>query len=156
MLLFINYYFIHVFFCCIIRWKAGVAASLAFVDLNDPNPSPLLRPYPAWEENTQDIEEQPSTESRIGGHDNAGPATISNKALTNNASIISTFRIRVDECDRLWVIDSGLADILGNPKQIAPPAIVLFDLNTDRFIKRYTLKPEDMKDSSFFANIVRK
>lgn len=101
-----------------------------------------------------DIHETPSVVSRTGGHDNAAPATVSDKALTNNASIISTFRIRVDECDRLWVMDTGLADILGSPKQIAPNAIVIFDLNTNQLIKRYPLKPTDLKEGSFIANIV--
>lgn len=51
-------------------------------------------------------------------------------------------------------MDTGLADILGEPKQISHPAIVVFDLKTDKLIKRYELKSTDYKDDSFFANIV--
>lgn len=51
-------------------------------------------------------------------------------------------------------MDTGLADILGEPKVISPPAIVIYDLNTDKLIKRYTFKSEDLKQDSFFANIV--
>lgn len=51
-------------------------------------------------------------------------------------------------------MDSGLADILGEPKQIAPPSLVIFDLNTDQLIKRYTFAKEDSKPGTFFANVV--
>lgn len=116
----------------------------------------MLIPYPSWETNTIESSgpKQPGVVERVGGHDNAGQATVSDVALTNNATIISTFRVRVDECDRLWVMDSGLADILGQPKQIAPAALVIFDLNTDQLIKRYTFSPADSKAGTFFANVV--
>lgn len=52
-------------------------------------------------------------------------------------------------------MDTGLADILGNPKQIAPPALVIFDLNTDKLIRRYTFQSSDIKENTFFANVVR-
>lgn len=74
--------------------------------------------------------------------------------LADNSSIISTFRIFADDCDRLWVMDTGIADILGNPKQIAPPALVIFDLNTDKLIKRYTIPESHIKSDTFFANVV--
>lgn len=47
-----------------------------------------------------------SDEVRIsgGGRTDAKPAEKGENILdTNNATIISTFRIRADECDRLWV-----------------------------------------------------
>lgn len=31
----------------------------------------------------------------------------------DNSTIISPFRIRADECNYLWVMDTGLADIFG-------------------------------------------
>lgn len=36
-------------FITVPRWKTGVASSLNYVDLNDSNESPLLKPYPSWE-----------------------------------------------------------------------------------------------------------
>lgn len=90
----------------------------------------------------------------VGGRASAPKAAESTEALADNATIISTFRIRVDECDRLWVIDSGLADILGSPKQHAPPALVIFDLKTDKLIRRYSFPKSDSKAGSFFANVV--
>lgn len=72
----------------------------------------------------------------------------------NNASIVSTFRIYIDECDRLWVMDTGLADILGDPNQISSPAILVFDLNTDQLLKRYDFPESDVKEESFFGVLV--
>lgn len=89
-----------------------------------------------------------------GGRANAPTAVQSNAGLASNETIISTFRIRVDECDRLWVMDTGLADILGNPMQISPPALVIFDLKTDKLIRRYTFPDTHVKEDTFFANVV--
>lgn len=134
------------------RWKSGVASSLNYVKITDEN-SPVLIPYPSWEANTIESD-GPSSSQTAADRAHAAAATVVEGALADNKSIISTFRIRVDECDRLWVMDTGLADILGSPKQIAPPAIVIFDLNTDQLIKRYTFPPSDIKSDTFFANIV--
>lgn len=126
-----------------------------YVQISDSNnKSPVLIPYPSWEANIIQSDSSQSAPETTGGRANAPKATVANTELANNASIISTFRIRVDECDRLWVMDTGLADILGSPKQIAPPALVIFDLNTDRLIKRYAFKDDDIKSGTFFANVV--
>lgn len=114
------------------RWKAGVGSSLNYLYVNDPNKSPLLIPYPNWEANTLPV----------------------NRTKARDDQIISTFRIRADECNRLWVMDTGVDDIVGDYKQYYKPAIVIFDLTTDRVIKRYELQETDSKESSFFANIV--
>ncbi|XP_030753269.1 protein yellow [Sitophilus oryzae] len=122
-------------FVTVPRWKNGVAASLAYVPLDAPiNKSATFIPYPDWKANTIP---KGDTKPESDNH------------------IISTFRVSVDPCDRLWVMDTGLADILGSPKQISPPAVVIYDLNTNTLLKRYTLKEhEDVKASSFFANII--
>lgn len=75
--------------------------------------------------------------------------------LQDNTTIISTFRVRADECDRLWVMDTGLADILGNPAQHAAPSLAIFDLYTDKLIRRHYFPDALLKEDSFFANVVR-
>lgn len=119
--------------------------------------SPVLHPYPSWSAN-----ELPATESDEKPQENYGGGRTDAKAAEkadnllekNNETIISTFRIRADECDRLWVMDSGLADILGSPKQWAPNSIAVFDLKTDKLIRRFVIPKDQVKDDSFFANIV--
>ncbi|XP_047526633.1 L-dopachrome tautomerase yellow-f2-like [Vanessa atalanta] len=119
-------------FVTVPRWKNGVASSLNYVDLDGAQDQPL-KPYPSLKENL---------------------VSDSAKELPSNSSIISVFRVFVDPCDRLWVMDSGLADILGSPNQVAGPSLVIFDLNTNQLIHRYFFKVSDMKEDSFFANIV--
>lgn len=110
-----------------------MAASLAYVDLKTANQTAPVIPYPSWEANTLPKGEEKAQENLI----------------------VSTFRVKVDACDRLWVMDTGLADILGNPSQVAPNAILIYDLKTDQLIRRYNLKQDDIKGhDSFFANVV--
>lgn len=77
---------------------------------------------------------------------------LSNKLL--KSSIISPFRVQVDECDRLWVLDTGFDDFLGDYKQVAPNAVVVFDLNTDKLIARYEIPKSQLKEDSFMPNLV--
>lgn len=126
-----------------------------YIDLTSTEKSPKLRPYPSWEANTLPIDVQPQTsKTPSGGRLDAAKATAVETQLQDNATIISTFRIQVDACDRLWVLDTGLADILGNPKQIAPNAIVIFDLITNQLVRRFSVPKEQTKEDTFFANIV--
>lgn len=119
-------------FITVPKWKNGIASSLNYINVDGPKDQ-ALKPYPSWEDNllADDTKELPS-----------------------NNSIISVFRVYVDPCDRLWVMDTGLVDILGSPNQIAGPSLVIFDLNTDRLLHRYFFKVADMKEDSFFANVI--
>ncbi|XP_067621168.1 protein yellow [Eurosta solidaginis] len=142
-------------FVTVPRWKSGVAASLNYIDLNTAEKSPKLRPYPSWDTNTLPIDVEPQQgKTPAGGRLDAEKAQAVDAPLKDNATIISTFRIQVDACDRLWVLDTGLADILGNPKQITPNAIVIYDLKTDQLVRRFAIPKEQTKDDTFFANIV--
>lgn len=132
----------------IFSWKSGVASSLNYIKLDDEK-SPILHPYPNWEANTLPASGDAASESSSRRRRDAEDIL-----AKNNQTIISTFRLRADECDRLWVMDSGLADILGAPKQWAPNSIAVFDLNTDKLIRRFVIPADQVKDDSFFANIV--
>lgn len=68
--------------------------------------------------------------------------------------VISPFRVRVDECDRLWVLDSGMEDLLGKPKQVAPQAILIFDLKSNAMIKRFNIPMDHIKEDTIFPSIV--
>ncbi|XP_059470383.1 LOW QUALITY PROTEIN: protein yellow-like [Neocloeon triangulifer] len=98
-------------FISIPRFKNGVPATLTYVNYPSQSSSPLLNPYPNWEMN------------REGNCD----------------GITSTFRVKVDECDRLWVLDTGLANSFIDPKRICPPQVLTFDLKTDKVINKYQL-----------------
>lgn len=68
---------------------------------------------------------------------------------------MSPFHIKVDRCNRLWALDTGIESQLDEKafKRILPARILIFDLRTDDFIRKYTL-PEYIKfEGSIFSNI---
>ncbi|XP_017128873.1 protein yellow [Drosophila elegans] len=70
----------------------------------------------------------------------------------NNCSgITSAIRTYIDECWRLWVVDSGQV----NSIQLCPPQILTFDLVKDELIQRYSIPPEAYTPSvSIFTALV--
>nr|XP_033340383.1 protein yellow-like isoform X1 [Megalopta genalis]XP_033340384.1 protein yellow-like isoform X1 [Megalopta genalis] len=108
------------------KWKEGIPVTLATVPRHSKTKSPKLRPYPDWSWN------------RSG----------------NCEGLTSVFRVQVDECDRLWVLDSGKTEISTGGKQACPPAIFVFDLLTDTLIRKYTFPDDQVKQDSLYANIV--
>uniref|UniRef100_A0A0A9WGC7 Protein yellow n=1 Tax=Lygus hesperus TaxID=30085 RepID=A0A0A9WGC7_LYGHE len=71
----------------------------------------------------------------------------------NCNGITTTYRVKVDECDRLWVLDSGTVGIGNTTQQVCPYALHAFDLKTDRHILRYQFKDDDVNANTFIANI---
>ncbi|KAH8344328.1 hypothetical protein KR084_009906 [Drosophila pseudotakahashii] len=70
----------------------------------------------------------------------------------NNCSgITSAIRTYIDECWRLWVVDSGQVNSL----QLCPPQILTFDLVKDELIQRHSLPPDSYTPSvSIFTALV--
>lgn len=116
-------------FVTVPRWRFGVASTLNYIHVGDTNVSPKLTPYPSWEANL--LSNEPS-----------------------ELSLVSTYRIKVDECDRLWVVDDGTDNFIDNATQISPAAIVIFDLNRHQLIRRYIIPSKHIKQDSFLANTV--
>ncbi|XP_029044693.2 protein yellow isoform X1 [Osmia bicornis bicornis] len=114
-------------FVTVPRWRLGVAASLNYFYINDTRESPTLIPYPSWEAHQYKDENVPE--------------------------IISTFRIRADRCERLWVLDTGFTDILDSPEQQSPPALLVYDLTTDRLLRKFVIPEDQRTPDSLFANI---
>ncbi|XP_011698266.1 PREDICTED: protein yellow-like [Wasmannia auropunctata] len=108
------------------KWRTGIPATLATVPRHSKTRSPKLRPYPNWQWH------QPGS----------------------CESLTSVFRVQVDECNRLWVLDSGKTELAKRSKQVCPPAIYIFDLRTDTLIRKYTLPDEQIKQDSLYINIV--
>ncbi|XP_062546216.1 protein yellow-like [Armigeres subalbatus] len=111
------------------RWKTGIPASLVYININETSSqSPKLRPYPSW---------------------NAHRLTTDGEA----PEIVSPFRIRADRCGRLWVLDTGIADLLGSAKSLAPTSLLVYDLHNDNLLRRYKFPKDHVKEASFYANI---
>ncbi|XP_058815454.1 protein yellow-like isoform X2 [Topomyia yanbarensis] len=90
--------------------------------------SPKLKPYPSWNAHRQMGDEEAP-------------------------EIVSPFRIRADRCGRLWVLDTGVSDILGDLKVQAPTSLLVYDLHNDNLLRRYKFPKDHIKESSFYANI---
>lgn len=90
--------------------------------------SPRLTPYPNWEAHNYISDDEPP-------------------------EIVSPFRIRADRCGRLWVLDTGFVDILGDKKQLVSTQLLIYDLHNDALLRRYQFPADQVKGDSFFANI---
>ncbi|XP_026470892.1 major royal jelly protein 1-like [Ctenocephalides felis] len=60
----------------------------------------------------------------------------------NCNGLTSVFRVDIDKCNRMWVLDTGM---IGST-QHCPPQLVVFNLHTDKMIMRYRF-PEDQYKS---------
>ncbi|XP_031624020.1 L-dopachrome tautomerase yellow-f-like [Contarinia nasturtii] len=114
------------------RLKSGVPASLAVINLDEPaeNDAPLLKPYPSWQ-----------------SHQTTNPNDV--------LDIVSPFHIKVDRCNHLWIIDTGIDDMLNatKMKRVAPARVTVINLRDDNILQRYEL-PHTTLDGSIFSNIV--
>lgn len=62
--------------------------------------------------------------------------------------------MQVDACNRLWVLDVGVNDISSTYNVLSAPALLIYDLPTNKLIKRYQLPAGTLKDLSFFVSVV--
>lgn len=70
----------------------------------------------------------------------------------NCDAMTSVFRVFIDECQRMWVIDTGKIE----SSQLCPPQILIFDLKTDSLITRYKIPSENYIEDSLLISQVRK
>ena len=92
-------------FVTVIR-DEGVPSSLNVISKKTGNGGPLLKPYPDW-----------------------------SWTKTDCTGITSVYRVAIDCCNRLWVLDTG---VLGG-KAICPPQLLAFDLETSTLLERVTI-----------------
>lgn len=111
------------------RWKDGVPASLVTVNYPTKEISPPMKPYPDWQSHSSPYN-------------------------PDCAKLISVYRTTIDtQCNRLWVIDSGIVNATVQLSQICPPKIIAFDLTSDQVVVRYELPSSQVKQESLHSNI---
>lgn len=113
------------------RWRNGVPASLASLPLPARETSPSLRPYPSWDWH-------------------ADPES----PLPDCSRLMSVYRIWIDECERLWVLDAGVVNATIRLNQVCPPKLIVFDLRTDQPIFSYELPADQVKEDSLHSNLI--
>ncbi|XP_023035854.1 major royal jelly protein 1 [Drosophila willistoni] len=111
---------------------SGVPSTVNWVSKAQFGDSPILQAYPDW--------------------------SFSNTARTNfNCSdliLTSVYRLRIDSCNRLWLLDAGISRSLEDYEMTCPPKILVVDLNTDRVVRRIDFPAEVLRGESLFTNMV--
>ncbi|XP_021914705.1 protein yellow [Zootermopsis nevadensis] len=113
--------------------RSGVPATLTWLPRPDHpiasyvGKSPPLQPYPGWE-----------------WQGTAGNCT----------GLVSVYRARVDRCNRLWVLDSGVITTLDDYSPVCPPKIFVFDLKTDSLVHNIVLPRQVLRPNSLLTNLV--
>lgn len=113
------------------RWKNGVPVSLSTLPLPPRELSPPLRPYPSWDWHA----------------DPEAP-------IPDCTRLMSVYRLHIDECERLWVLDAGVVNATIRLNQVCPPKIVVFDLRSDQPIFSYELPSDQIKEDSLHTNLI--
>lgn len=67
------------------------------------------------------------------------------------SGITSVLRVVIDECHQLWVLDSGK---IGS-QIVCPPQLLVFNLTTDKLVKRYKFPKLQYNELSLFNTPVR-
>uniref|UniRef100_U5EUI9 Putative yellow-related salivary protein n=1 Tax=Corethrella appendiculata TaxID=1370023 RepID=U5EUI9_9DIPT len=113
-------------FVTVPRRRLGIPSTLMVVDVSQAgyDKSPALRPYPDYETN------------RLGAIE------------PNPKRLVTVYRPRVDRCDRLWFVDTGMMEIPNNFTIVQRPSVWVFDLKTDKPIDRYEI-PKEVVDSGY-------
>lgn len=118
-------------FIAVPRLRPGVASTISTIPKYTPKgSSPVLQAYPDW--------------------------TFHNAASAdyNCSGLISVYRMRVDSCNRLWVLDAGTVDSLGDFRRVCPPKLLIFDLRTDQIVRTIIFPREVIRVASVLTNLI--
>ncbi|XP_063824920.1 protein yellow-like [Ostrinia nubilalis] len=107
-------------------WKKGVPATLSSLPIDVESESAPLRPFPNWDWHRAE----------------------------NCTGFTSIFRMSIDHCGTMWVLDSGQVEAFETPRQLCPPSLIAIDLATDSVVARYEIPPEYVLQNSLISNIV--
>lgn len=69
----------------------------------------------------------------------------------NCDGITSVLRVAIDECNQLWVLDTGK---IGSDRK-CPPQILVFNLINDKLVRRYKFPQSQYNDVSLLITPVR-
>lgn len=121
----------HRVFISVPRLRAGVPATLNFFPRDIPMGStPQLEAYPSWSWHS------------AGKND------------FNCSKLISVYRIRLDSCNRLWVLDSGVDTSIDDFQTVCPPKFLIFDLQTDQLVRQIDFPKNVLRLNSLLTNFV--
>lgn len=103
------------------RFTKGIPASLGVIT-NNALATPVLTPYPSWD-------------------------WYHNPQACKTNRLLSVFRIKIDECGRLWILDTGSISFV----QTCPPQILAFNLTNNALIHRYEIPSNQIQSNSLLT-----
>uniref|UniRef100_A0A0K8VAP2 Protein yellow n=1 Tax=Bactrocera latifrons TaxID=174628 RepID=A0A0K8VAP2_BACLA len=111
---------------------AGVPTTVSYVPKVDYSESPILRSYPDWS------------------------YTVSGRSSFNcsDSYLVSVYRMRIDSCNRLWILDAGVSRTFEDSEQTCQPKILVFDLNTDQVVRRIDIPGDVLRNQSILVNLI--
>lgn len=117
-------------FISVPRRRYGVPSTLNYVPLNSKERHNVpLKPYPNWDLN---LFPDPG----------------------NGENFVSVYRIAIDVCDRLWMVDTGTLEIPGNRTFVRPlHQLVVINLLTDQVIHRYNIPESVITPATTLASL---
>ena len=68
--------------------------------------------------------------------------------------MVSVYRLRLDSCNRLWVLDAGISRSLEDYEKTCPPKILVFDLKTNQVVRRIDFPQGVLRGESLFTNLI--
>jgi hypothetical protein len=104
------------------RFQEGIPVTVGVVTDKKLNNNPIISPYPSWEWHK-------------------------NPASCGRNRIVSVYRVLIDECQRLWILDTGRL----LEEQTCPPQILAFDLQTDQLIHRFEIPSDQIESRSILV-----
>uniref|UniRef100_A0A182PSS9 Bee-milk protein n=1 Tax=Anopheles epiroticus TaxID=199890 RepID=A0A182PSS9_9DIPT len=114
------------------RLFSGVPATLSSISRQTYGDSPTLKAFPSW------------------SHHKAS----TNEYNCSDIGLVSVYRIRIDSCNRLWVLDAGVSRSLEDFEITCAPKILIYDLYTNQVIRRIDFPTEVIRGESLFTNII--
>ncbi|KAK5640789.1 hypothetical protein RI129_009336 [Pyrocoelia pectoralis] len=112
-------------FVTVPRFQQGIPATLGIITSRSYKGNPVLAPYPSW-----------------SWHQNSKQCP--------RDRLVSVFRVKIDECQRLWVLDVGR---IGDDR-LCPAQILAFDLKTDQLVHRYEIPDNQLQSNSILVTII--
>ncbi|XP_030762920.1 L-dopachrome tautomerase yellow-f2-like [Sitophilus oryzae] len=117
-------------FITIPRRRLGVPSTLNYVPLNSINRHnvPLI-PYPNWDIN------------------------IFSNGSENAQNFVSVYRVAIDSCDRMWFVDTGIIEIVGNPQTIKPHQLIIINLKTGAVTHRFNIPADYLTPRTILSSV---
>ncbi|KAM7363837.1 L-dopachrome tautomerase yellow-e [Cochliomyia hominivorax] len=111
---------------------SGVPSTLNYISRSNLDDSPVLQAYPDWSFAT----------------------TGRNDFNCSDLILVSVYRLRLDSCNRLWVLDAGISRSLEDYEKTCPPKILVFDLKTNQVVRRIDFPSGVLRGESLFTNLI--